>query len=62
MAETELVSLAIAQMLASVSQFRDELDAMRSEIRQNNREICDLRDIFRNCACFGAGDQTWSEP
>lgn len=51
MTEIERLTLALAMLTARVDQLIDEVDRLRSL-------TIDARDIFRNCACFGADDMT----
>ena len=51
----ERLALEVVQLRTEVVEIVEEIDLLTLEMQE-------LKDIFRNCACFGAGDQTWSEP
>lgn len=49
MTEIEKLALAVALLTADVAQLHEQVDELQ-------RVVNDDRDIFRNCACFGAAD------
>lgn len=50
MTEIERLALAVAMLTANVHQVLNQLEVLQ-------REVQDLKDVFRNCACFGTQDQ-----
>lgn len=50
MSAEEKLSLTVAMLALTVSQLMDHVEMLR-------REVQDLQDIFRGCACFGTQDQ-----
>lgn len=51
MTELEKLALHVAMLAAAVGQLMEQVEKL-------HREMLDLRDIFRNCACFGVDDGT----
>lgn len=51
MSTDEKLSLTVAMLALTVGQLMDQVEKLR-------REVQDLQDIFRGCACFGTQDQT----
>ena len=51
MTSEEKLSLTVAMLALTVGQLMDQVEKLR-------REVQDLQDIFRGCACFGTQDQT----
>lgn len=51
MTELERVALAVAMLTATVHQLYEFT-------QQLQREVQDLKDVFRGCACFGTDEQT----
>ena len=51
MSTDEKLALNVAMLALTVGQLMDHVERLR-------REVQDLTDIFRGCACFGTQDQT----
>ena len=51
MSADEKLSLTVAMLALTVGQLMDHVERLR-------REVQDLKDIFRGCACFGVDDGT----
>ena len=51
MTAEEKLTLHVAMLSAAVGQLTEQVEKLR-------REMLDLKDIFRNCACFGVDDGT----
>lgn len=51
MTEIEKLALAVAMLTATVNQLFEQTEKM-------HREVQDLMDVFRGCACFGTQDQS----
>ena len=49
MSAEEKLSLTVAMLALTVGQLMDQVEKLR-------REVQDLTDIFRGCACFGTGE------
>jgi len=47
----EKLALNVAMLALTVGQIMEQIERLR-------REVQDLKDIFRGCACFGTQDQT----
>lgn len=50
MTSEEKLSLTVAMLALTVGQLMDQVEKLR-------REVQDLQDIFRGCACFGTGGE-----
>ena len=51
MTELEKLALAVAMLTATVNQLFEATHKLE-------RDVQDLMDVFRGCACFGTQDQT----
>lgn len=52
----EKLALAVALLTASITQLFDQVAELK-------RQMQDLQDIFKGCACFNADEQQgWIEP
>lgn len=51
MTAEEKLTLHVAMLAATVGQLMEQVERL-------HREVLDLKDIFRGCACFGTGEQT----
>lgn len=51
MSTDEKLALNVAMLALTVGQLMDHVERLR-------REVQDLQDIFRGCACFGVDDGT----
>ena len=51
MTAEEKLTLHVAMLAATVGQLMEQVERL-------HREVLDLKDIFRGCACFGVADST----
>lgn len=49
MSTDEKLALNVAMLALTVGQIMEQIERLR-------REVQDLQDIFRGCACFGTGE------